>query len=600
MPDSCTWGQMAADGLFQAIHDFKIGPILADRNRHILSNVNHRGDLIGRSLDDVLAEASQVLLESGRVYRFGNEIVFEVGQGEDAALVSLAVRGKAESGAEALLSNLMAVASGDGETSIQAGFPQKMARILLADEMLWSLLPPIRFYGHRPVFDQDFGLCGPGYHADSGILVHGPAITPVLYEPPNDPTTSPIDRLPPRLRELLAEFCWRSNADLVNTVAYLLEGLLVNHFVHKPHPVATVDGNQPSIGKTLVVQAVACILDGLVPKPIELSGDEELSKRLGAEIRNGSSTVILLDNVRGRLASAVVEANALSPILSFRILGHSATIERPNSYLWAVTSNGTEASSDLISRSLPIRLFFEGDPKKREFSADVLEYSLEHRLEILGELAGMVQRWLQYGNPPGYQRHRCREWAFTIGGILDVAGLGEHFLANADEAAADMDEGIRELTALAGHVVKRGDDQQLLYYGQAGSGEPGRLPADWVPIFDQARLLQDKLSGANEHSRSTAVGMFLGARIDRSVVVETDSQSLHLTLRKRVGRSRKKYYYFEVKDSQKSDEVVSAGPDESDVQAVIESQAVPCTASGTGAPGPSGGSGARVAGLEWC
>ena len=61
----------------------------------------------------------------------------------------------------------------------------------------------------------------------------------------------------------------------------------------------------------------------------------------------------------------------------------------------------------------------------------------------------MVQRWLQRGKPPGCQRHRCREWAFTIGGILDVAGLGEHFLANADEAAAEMDEGIRELTALA-------------------------------------------------------------------------------------------------------------------------------------------------------
>ena len=190
---------------------------------------------------------------------------------------------------------------------------------------------------------------------------------------------------------------------------------------------------------------------------------------------------VLFENVRSRLASALVEANALSPVISFRILGQSALIERPNTYLWAVTSNGTEASPDLISRGVPIRLFFEGDPKRRDYSADVIELALQHRLEILGELAGMVQRWVQGAYRLAGRKHRCRRWAAAIGGILDVAGLGDHFLANSDEAAGEMDESLRELAALAAHVAQCPDTGSALRRpGGRGRVRPatGRLGRD--------------------------------------------------------------------------------------------------------------------------
>jgi hypothetical protein len=134
MTDSVDFGTMAADGLLQAIRAFRLGPVQGGRNRHVLWNVNHRGDVIGRSLDEVLGEATQILLDSGRVYRYGNEIVFEQSRDEqDGDLAALAVAGRAEAGADAVLSNLMVVDSGDGQTAIQSAFPTRLTRTLLAD-----------------------------------------------------------------------------------------------------------------------------------------------------------------------------------------------------------------------------------------------------------------------------------------------------------------------------------------------------------------------------------------------------------------------------------------------------------------------------------
>src|SRR4029077_16945047 len=130
-------------------------------------------------------------------------------------------------------------------------------------------------------------------------------------------------------------------------------------------------------------------------------------KKLCAHIRTSGSSLIFMDNVRDRLESGVLEQNALSPTLRFRILGSSSFVERPNTYLWILTSNLTTACSDIMTRGLPIRLRVEGDPRERNFSGRPLKYAREHRLTILGELAGMVLQWLQAGRPSGAQRHRC-------------------------------------------------------------------------------------------------------------------------------------------------------------------------------------------------
>lgn len=130
-------------------------------------------------------------------------------------------------------------------------------------------------------------------------------------------------------------------------------------------------------------------------------------------------------------------------------------MRRPNEFLWMLTMNSTKASRDLVSRGLPIRLYYEGPADQRRFGdGDPVEYARQHRAELLGELAGMVLRWNQIGrpSPPQSVQHRCREWAWILGGILHANGFPE-FLQNQNEATQDFDQDVDQLAAVAEIVL---------------------------------------------------------------------------------------------------------------------------------------------------
>jgi hypothetical protein len=542
----CTAKRMA-DRLLDALRAYRIGPVVGDRERAVIWGVTDKGVFVdGMTADGFLARAGGILTDSNRVYAYGNSTVFEAPKDGGGTLATLAVEGKAEPAAAHVLSNLFVTGYEPRTGPAQSLAAPKLVSALLADESLGRRLPAIRHYARRPTFDDDFVLCAPGWNPDPGILVHGPEIAPAPWDWTSAPAGGAVDRLPPRLRELLREFDWRSDADLVNAVGVLLTGLLVNHFLDDPHPAVIVDGNQPQLGKTLLVQTVAWVLDAAEPPRIPLSKDEEVEKRLCAQVRCSPSTLFFFDNLRTRIESAVLEQNVLSPVVTFRILGRSATVERPNTYLWVITSNQTAGTPDFISRGVPIRLFYEGDPRARTFTGDPTAYAAAHRLEILGELAGMVQRWVERGRPAGPQRHRCRRWAATIGGVLGVAGLGDHFLANVAEAEAAMDQGLLDLATLAEHAVRKGEAELHVDAGADPSGK-GKPAGYWAEVAGEAGVLREKLAECSStKARATLVGTFLGGKVDRTVPVEVGDAPRQATLRKREGRARGKLYYFEV------------------------------------------------------
>jgi hypothetical protein len=545
-------GKIFEDHLRAHLRALRHGPGATGRARPILWGITGSGAFVGgMTLAAFLAQAGRILADSGRVYRWEDTIVFEFREPEDQQLLLLGARGKAQPHAASVLSNLFGVGVQGKDEATENLMPAKLVNALLADQDLWGRLPLIKTHARRAVFDEDFTLRGPGWHAGPGILVHGPDIVPAQLPPP--PADGPgRDRLPPYLTRLFRDFCWASEADLENALALLLTGLLSNHFVGDPKPMGLIDGNQQEIGKTLLCQVIGQVLDGHEPERIPLARDEELEKKVGAKLRESRSSIFFFDNVKMKIDSAFVEANAHSPLLSVRLLGHSRNIARPNTYLWLITSNLTSGSSDTITRGVPIRLRFEGNPVERTFHENLLAYATRHRLDILGELAAMVLRWNQLGRPGARDvwpagrhapRHRCERWAEVVGGILATNGFTD-FLGNVEEARAAMDEGLQALATLAEHVG--GGGLPGFVNPPPNDPERGKLPREWTTVFTAARVCQDKLADKNARGRDTWVGTFLSGKTDRSVSVTVGQQSGTAVLRRNPVRNDQRRYYFEI------------------------------------------------------
>lgn len=452
-----TLGDEVEQQLFQALKEADAAPLPGARDLPLLIGIKPSGGFT-QPQENVLVKALDILVESNRLYVYGDTVVQETQRldGSGARLAPLRTGSVVEVGAEDMLANVFVCQEGAN----QFPPPKWFADLLLRSEPLTERLPRIRHYAKMSVFDDNFVLRGPGWHADVGILVHGPEVDPIVATDTKNESPA-IERLPDHLRTLLGGFCFRGDADVANTIGLMLTGLLMNLLVIIGKAIALIDGNQPGLGKTLLVRVIGIVLNGVDPRLIHFTQDEEeLQKRICATLRDNRQSVLLIDNAKVRSGSVVssptIEANSMAPEVSLRILGKSENYTRPNDLLWALTMNDTRTSPDLVSRSLPVQLAYEGTPEDRTFDGpDPISYAHEHRLAILGELAGMVVRWNQQGRPPGQRSHRLHQWAAVIGGILEVVGLPE-FLENAGAAAVSFNSELDELAALAEVVVEQG------------------------------------------------------------------------------------------------------------------------------------------------
>ena len=446
--------EAVADGLAAAISALAAVPPAGARDLPVLLGVNKDGTY-SVPFETARHRFEDIAEPSGRVYRFGSDVVFETRAGGGPGLLTIQAGTDLVRGAPTALANLLLCqVPGKGEP-VQFTIPPTPLAAFLAADAAASRLPRINLYARRPVFGPDYVLLGPGFHPETGVLVHGPAVEPVLDTPPG-PT--PLDRLP-ATKKLLGEFCFAEPADLANTLAALVTGLLSSHYADGSKPVLVVDGNQPGVGKSLLVRLIGVLLDGADPDPIVYTPDQdELAKRVCATLRSNGQSVLPFDNAKstggGAVSSSVIEGNSTAPVISLRVLGSSQNYRRPNDVIWAITMNQSRLSPDLVTRSLPVRLAYAGDAGARSFAGpgDPVGFAREHRLDILGELAGLVVRWNQAGRPAGGRTHRFHAWAKTVGGILEYSGFTD-FLANAQAAAAAFDADLNELAELFDAVL---------------------------------------------------------------------------------------------------------------------------------------------------
>jgi hypothetical protein len=370
-----------------------------------------------------------------------------------------------------------------------------------ADER--ARLPRIALYSHNPVYTEDWRLVAPGYDAQSEIYYAGPEIEV-------RPDTEHLDRL-------LREFCFQTPGDRTNYIGMLLTALLVPRFIGAK-PAVLLSGNQAGLGKSVLAQIVAILRDG---HPVETASynpnDEEFEKRLGSIVHRGVTTLVI-DNAKSsgrnpRIESACLERSITDPILSFRLLGHSRDIRVENSHLFCLTANTPEISRDLVTRSVVVNLYHEGDPARRTFDmADPEEYAQTHRLELWGELVGMVERWKAAGSPLAqtHNRFNKRGWGDIVGGILEACGEPD-FLANAELAALELDDTRQQFAELV----------TLLARHEQGVWTAAELAC----LAAGQQLLVDELGDGTPRSKATRMGKIAGRYVNDPFELSDDAQA---------------------------------------------------------------------------
>jgi hypothetical protein len=261
---------------------------------------------------------------------------------------------------------------------------------------------------------------------------------------PACPTRKEVEQAVALINEALGEFPYVSDADKAN--AYAAEMTPILRPAIKRHiPLALLDAPKPGTGKGLLADTIALTTTGKTA-PILTSPDseDEWDKRITAMLMEGRS-IICIDNIIGKLQSAALDGVLTSSEKEGRILGLSKMGRFPNRATWLATGNNIKLGGDLARRCYRIRL----DPHvsrpwmrtgfKHE---DLATWVAEHRGELIAAILTLARAWHVAGQPLDKSVPSLgtfTEWAKTLGGILNFAGI-PGFLGNLEKLYEEADE----------------------------------------------------------------------------------------------------------------------------------------------------------------
>jgi hypothetical protein len=317
-------------------------------------------------------------------------------------------------------------------------------------------LPPLDSIVEVPVLREDGSVLDePGYD-ESSRLYYRPDEDLSVPGVPENPTSEQIERAKETLWTPLQDFPFVDQASKANALALMLTPIVRPQLGAQNVPLAVVDATVQGTGKTLLVNVVSLTTTGRTAATMNApDGDEEWRKQITAQLLQGAS-MIVVDNVRGRLQSAPLEQALTTALWQDRVLGKSQQVELPQRATWVATGNNVQPHGDMKRRVYPIRMDAEMERPwmGRDFSIDNLqEWTRQHRGELVASLLTLARGWESAGRPePDVELlGSFEEWTRTVGGILQHAGA-EGFLDNLETLYEQADEETAEWAGFLGSL----------------------------------------------------------------------------------------------------------------------------------------------------
>jgi hypothetical protein len=310
----------------------------------------------------------------------------------------------------------------------------------------WPDLPELRGVIETPVLSRDGEVVTtPGYQPQT-LLWYSPASDLDLPGIPEQPTVTDVAAATELLLEMIHDFPFDSPGSRANALALLMLPF-VREFIKGPTPLHVIDATTPGSGKGLLADCCSVVATGReAGKGPEPRDTEETRKFITSVLVAGASMVVL-DNISGRVDSAPLARVLTADIWEDRLLGVSRQVRPLNRAVWVATGNQVSLSRELARRTLWIRL--EPDVERPELRTgflhqDLLRWVREHRGQLVAACLTLARAWVLKGRPRGSDVLGTMfgsydSWLDVVGGVLAVAGI-EGLLTNRESATDQGDD----------------------------------------------------------------------------------------------------------------------------------------------------------------
>jgi hypothetical protein len=319
--------------------------------------------------------------------------------------------------------------------------PQEVVKDILAIGQ-WPF-PPLAGVVEVPTLRPDGSiLATPGYDLATGLfyLAEPSLIVPPI---PESPSTNDVQQAVSIVDDVLADFPFVDQASRANAWAVLLT-TMIRHAIPGRVPLCLCDAPKAGTGKGLFTGIISVIATGRLAAMFSSPGnDEEWRKQLTSALLIGA-TMIIIDNLEGRLDSASLSRALTAPIWADRILSTNTLVHLPNDATWLATGNNIALGGDMPRRCYLVRMDAR-HPKPWERTGfrhtRLEEYVTDHRGELVAALLTIIRGWYAASCPmvsvPPFGGFEA--WAETTAGILAYAGV-EGFLANLPILHSQLDQ----------------------------------------------------------------------------------------------------------------------------------------------------------------
>jgi DNA polymerase-1 len=260
-------------------------------------------------------------------------------------------------------------------------------------------------------------------------------------------------------------FWWHDEQARTHAIARFLTPMCRGLMKWRRTPLWIFDGNREGCGKDTCANVAHLVYTGapVICAPLSKDCDEEMRKRITSALMQGSR-YFHLANMKGHVRYASLEAATDdSGIWEDRRLGASETLRLPNETEYSFSANNATWEPDIERRCRRIRLRFcpEHVNAHRYRHADIRQWLLGMRQDLVSAAAALVTHWVRMGSPAGPSPFASFPvWGRVVGGVMHACGLGDPCLPH-EESQSSGDQNTQAMRALFELSLREHGDAQV-------------------------------------------------------------------------------------------------------------------------------------------